>query len=273
MTRKDSEQTDDEREPTDPIETGADQDEDEEADEAAEADAEAEDAADADPDPEGENGEDGEDGEADEDSKFGKGAQKRIKGLLGENKSLKAAIDSMKGELENAKKLAGDDGRAMLSAAEKAGILPGLMSRDEAEAFQSLEELPNIIGSYQDWLDDHERDDTLTVGEKTMSYGDVRKRVRKLAERLDGLKETYGDRRKELRAKVKEIFETGVAALKEGWKPGAKAPEPKKGKKIETKPKAKAGLTHTRKAVENDIEVENEDDLEAYIMADRRRKK
>lgn len=166
-----------------------------------------------------------EEGDEDDQEKAGKGAEKRIRKLVEEKNDLKD-------EVEKLKKLAGDDGKAILAAAEATGILPGLMTKDEAKAFRDMQDIPGIIERYDDWLDDHGPDDELELGGgETMSYGDVKKRVRKLRTMLADLKETYGDRRKELSGRVREIFETGVAALKAGWKPGAKKTEAKKGKK------------------------------------------
>ena len=99
-----------------------------------------------------------------------------------------------------------------------------------------------MIERYQDWLDENERDAELELGNgSTMSYGDVKKRVRKLRAQLEDLKDRYGDRRKDLMAKVRGIFETGLAAQKAGWKPdGKKTPANKKErKKLHDKPTSK----------------------------------
>ena len=183
------------------------------------------------------------DGDDDDQDDTGKGAEKRIRKLVEEKNDLKD-------EVEKLKKLAGDDGKAILAAAEATGILPGLMTKDEAKAFRDMQDIPGIIERYDDWLDDHGPDDELEIGGgQTMSYGDVKKRVRKLRTMLADLKETYGDRRKELSGRVREIFETGVAALKAGWKPDDKKTKAKNGKKKQPtdrpsgtkKPTVKAG--------------------------------
>ena len=193
-------------------------------------DPEDDDPEDDDPeddDPEDDDGEgDGEDEDDDGDQdETGKGAEKRIRKLVEEKNGLKE-------EVEKLKKLAGDDGKAILAAAEATGILPGLMTKDEAKAFLDMQDIPGVIERYEDWLDDHDAEDELEIGKgETMSYGDVKKRVRKLRSALADLKETYGGRRRELSGKVREIFETGLAALKAGWKPDGKKTKAKKDKK------------------------------------------
>ena len=184
-----------------------------------------------------ENQDDDDDDEGDKD--LGKGAQKRIRQLVEQKNTAQSRVKDLEKQLEEAKKLSGDDGRALLAAAEATGILPGLMTKDEAKAFQDIAEIPSVIERYQDWLDENERDAELELGNgSTMSYGDVKKRVRKLRAQLDDLKDRYGDRRKDLMAKVRGIFETGLAAQKAGWKPGGKKTPAKKKerKKLHDKP-------------------------------------
>ena len=119
-----------------------------------------------------------------------------------------------------------------------------------------------MIERYQDWLDDANREDEFELGNgKTMSYGDVKKRVRKLRAQLDDLKDRYGDRRKDLMAKVRGIFETGLAAQKAGWKPGGKKTPAKKNerKKLHDKPtgKNKPSAKPGKKANWGDVDGED----------------
>ena len=202
------------------------------------------------------------DDEDDDDKDLGKGAQKRIRQLNERMKAAEGRSKELKRQLEEAKKLSGDDGRALLAAAEVSGILPGLMTKDEATAFKDLAEIPKVIERYQDWLDDNNSDAELELGDgNTMSYGDVKKRVRKLRAQLDDLKDRYGDRRKELTAKVRGIFETGLAAQKAGWKPDAKKTPAKKKerKKLHDKPtgKNKPAAESGKKANWGDVDGED----------------
>ena len=233
-------------------------DDDEEADDD-EDDDDDEEADDDDP----ENQDDDEDEDDDEgDKDLGKGAQKRIRQLVEQKNTAQSRVKDLEKQLEEAKKLSGDDGRALLAAAEATGILPGLMTKDEAKAFQDIAEIPSVIERYQDWLDDANREDEFELGNgKTMSYGDVKKRVRKLRAQLDDLKDRYGDRRKDLMAKVRGIFETGLAAQKAGWKPGGKKTPAKKNerKKLHDKPtgKNKPSAKPGKKANWGDVDGED----------------
>ena len=231
-----------------------------------------------DDDPENQDDDEGDDDDDDEgDKDLGKGAQKRIRQLNERMKAAEGRTKDLEKQLEEAKKLSGDDGRALLAAAEATGILPGLMTKDEAKAFQDIAEIPRVIERYQDWLDENERDAELELGNgSTMSYGDVKKRVRKLRAQLEDLKDRYGDRRKELTAKVRGIFETGLAAMKAGWKPDGKKTPKKKTKKALKEDRAEGirpSLAKKGRSRVEDIEVEDEDSLEAYMAAENRREK
>ena len=184
-------------------------------------------------------------------------------------KAAEGRTKDLERQLEEAKKLSGDDGRALLAAAEATGILPGLMTKDEAKAFQDIAEIPQVLERYQDWLDDHERDDELELGDASMSYGDVKKRVRKLRAQLDDLKDRYGDRRKDLTAKVRGIFETGLAAMKAGWKPGGeKKPKNKnERKKLHDRPVGKNRPTAKSGKKANWGDVDGEDSFIRAIAA------
>ena len=242
---------------------------DEEDDADDDQDDDEEDDADDD-DPENQDDDEGDDDDDEGDKDLGKGAQKRIRQLNERMKAAEGRTKDLERQLEEAKKLSGDDGRALLAAAEATGILPGLMTKDEAKAFQDISEIPQVIERYQDWLDENERDAELELGNgNTMSYGDVKKRVRKLRAQLEDLKDRYGDRRKELTAKVRGIFETGLAAQKAGWKPDAKKTPAKKKerKKLHDKPtgKNKPAAKSGKKA--NWGDVDGEDSLIRAIAA------
>lgn len=203
----------------------------EETEEEAEEDLEDEETEDeTEEDHEGEEEEEG-------DEQLGKRAQKRIGKLVKERNSANAEVKRLQKELENAQKLSGDDGKAILAAASRTGILPGLMTKDEAEAFTQMSRYPRVIENYQDWLDEHENGDEYVSGDTTMSYGQVKKRVRQLTAELDELKDEYGGRQKELRQKVRKIFELGMKAYRKGEGAGDEGKKDPK-KKVKQKPSA-----------------------------------
>ena len=206
-----------------------------EAEEETEEEAE-EDLEDEETEVETEEDHEGED-EDEGDEQLGKRAQKRIGKLVKERNSANAEVKRLQKELENAQKLSGDDGKAILAAASRTGILPGLMTKDEAEAFTQMSRYPRVIENYQDWLDEHENGDEYVSGDTTMSYGQVKKRVRQLTAELDELKDEYGGRQKELRQKVRKIFELGMKAYRKGEGAGDEGKKDPK-KKAKQKPSA-----------------------------------
>lgn len=206
-----------------------------EAEEETEEEAE-EDLEDEETEDETEEDHEGED-EDEGDEQLGKRAQKRIGKLVKERNSANAEVKRLQKELENAQKLSGDDGKAILAAASRTGILPGLMTKDEAEAFTQMSRYPRVIENYQDWLDEHENGDEYVSGDTTMSYGQVKKRVRQLTAELDELKDEYGGRQKELRQKVRKIFELGMKAYRKGEGAGDEGKKDPK-KKVKQKPSA-----------------------------------
>lgn len=234
----------------------------------------------SDDDGEPEDGDDDEDDESDEDEDdeetdeedetLSRGAQTRIRKLNAQKKEALAQVSRLKKQLESARRLTGDDGKAIMSAASATGILPQLMTSKEAEAFKTLEQLPVVIENYEDWLDGHGADDEFDAGDgQAMTYGDVKKRVRKLKARKEELEEEFGERRSLLKKKVRKILQLGLEAYRNGGKKPKKAAEKKgKAKKDERrrsvddyprgkKPRTPAG----KKKVRNYGEVESTEDL------------
>ena len=244
-----------------------DGDDDDDTDDGDDDDDADDDDADDDADDEGDDEDaDDDDGEEDE-GKLGRGAQKRIRGL---NKQVKA----LKQELETAKKLSGDDGKAILAAAEASGILPGLMTKEEADAFGKLQAIPKVIENYRDWLDDHGQDDELEIGNgETMTYGQVKKRVRQLESQLDDLKDKYGERRKELHTQVRKIFEIGLKAVKAGWKGEGEKMNRKTKRKIDDQPTSTARPKTKAARNPDDFDVTDEESFESFVIADNRKAK
>jgi hypothetical protein len=254
--------------------TGADDvDQDEDGDEDDDFSEDDDEPEDGDEDGSDEDDED-EDGDEDEDEEdeegLSHGAQTRIRKLNAQKKEALAQVSRLKKQLESAKRLSGDDGKAIMSAASATGILPQLMTSREADAFKKLEQLPVVIENYEDWLDTHDSDDELDVGDgQTMSYGDIKKRVRKLKAQKEELEEEFGERRSLLKKKVRKILQLGLEAYRNGGKKPKKAAEKKgKAKKDERrrsaddyprgkKPRTPAG----KKKVRNYGDVESTEDL------------
>lgn len=165
---------------------------------------------------------DGEEGE------LGKKAQTRIKKLVGRAKDAERRVKELEAELEDAKKLGGDDAETFIAAAKSAGVLPSLMSKELAQAIERREENHGLIAFYENWLDDEDNEE-LEVGDRTLTRKQVRARLRELRDDNERIERRCGEQEKSLQKKVRDIFELGRQAMKAGWKPsGGGAPAPKK---------------------------------------------
>ena len=175
---------------------------------------------------------DEEDGEEDdgEEGASGKRAQKRINKLLSRAKDAERRVKELEGELEDAKKLGGDDAETFIAAAKSAGVLPSLMTKDLAQAIERRDENRGLIAYYENWLDDEDNEE-LAVGDRTLTRKQVRARIRELRDDNERIDRRHGSEEKSLQQKVRDIFELGRQAMKAGWKPGAKKPPQKETKK------------------------------------------
>ena len=208
--RKD-EDTETEDTETEDTETGDTETEDTETDEAGDTDE----SGDTD---EGDEAEDGADGRK---AELGKRAQRRIGQLTGKVKDLERQLDE-------ARALAGDDGRALIAAAESAGVLPGLMSRDEAKGFAELDSKTSVAKYLRKLL--RSDDDEFEIDGRMRSRRWVEGELDDINDELAELRERYGARRAELAGKTRKVLELGMAALKEGWQPGKGVARTKKEK-------------------------------------------
>ena len=188
-------------------------------DEEDEGAGEDEDGEESDEDEDGESEEE-EDGDGDEDG-AGKGMGKRARQRIGK---LTGEVKDLKRELEEARRMGGDDGKAILAAAETAGILPQLMSADEAKGIRELDSKTGAVKYLKKLL--RSDDDEFEIGGETRSRRWVQGELDDLMDEVGELRERYGAKRRELAEKSKEIFELGMAARKAGWKPGERSTRP-----------------------------------------------
>ena len=176
-----------------------------------------------------------------EDGELGKKAQTRIKKLVGRAKDAERRVKELEAELEDAKKLGGDDAETFIAAAKSAGVLPSLMSKDLAQAIERRDENHGLIAFYENWLDDEDNEE-LEVGDRTLTRKQVRARIRDLREDSEKLDRRWGAQEKSLQEKVRDIFELGRQAMKAGWKPSAKKPQGRAG--APRPPQNKSPLDH-----------------------------
>ena len=196
------------------------------------ADDEVVDSDEQDPEDNSEGDDDADDEEDDgEDGDLGQKAQTRIKKLVGRAKDAERRVKELEAELEDAKKLGGDDAETFIAAAKSAGVLPSLMSKDLAQAIERREENHGLIAYYENWLDDEDNEE-LEVGDRTLTRKQVRARIRELRDDSERLDRRWGAQEKSLQQKVRDIFELGRQAMKAGWKPGAKKEPQKVGSRV-----------------------------------------
>ena len=240
----------------------------EEGDEAEGEGEDDEDGADEDGGADEDSEEEDESGDTDEDADFemlGQRTQKRIKKLVAETKDLRR-------RLEEAQKLGGEDGKSILSAATKAGLLPRLMTKELAEGLDSLDSKKNALGYISSLLDGDE--DDFTIGEKEYTRTQLERKERALTAEVSSLEAKFGSERDKVAEETKALLELGLAAKKAGWKPG-KGGDPKKVRKHREEPqnvanRGKIGESKRRIAYGD---VEDDASLEAMIAAERSRKK
>lgn len=198
----------------------------------------------------------------------GNRAQKRIQKLVGRAKDAERRVAELEQELEDAKKLGGEDGQIYLESAKRAGVLPSMMTKELAEGLELLDKKQSALEFYSEWLDGDE--DELTLGDRTYSRRQVERQEQKIRAEIGELRSRFGGKREELQATVKAIFELGLKAKKAGWTGTAKkAPATVKGL---NKPSA-ATPAAKRDDMDDFGEVSDEDSLEEAIMAQRRKRK
>lgn len=235
-------------------------------DEAEERDEEVEEAEGEDDEesPDAEEDEEAEKGEDDAvagDEDLGKRARKRIGKLTGKVKDLER-------RLEEAQRLAGDDGKAILSAAEAAGILPSLMSKEEAKGIAAIDRKTKTAKYLKGLLRSDE--DEFEIGGETRSRRWIEGELDDLNEELGELRERFGAKRKELAQRTREIFELGMAAVKHGWRPGEKKKSTKKPVEAKSAKAQKKGLKPAKgggKAIDWG-KVNDEATAESMILAE-----
>lgn len=254
-----------EEEDEDEDEEDSEEEDDEDSEEEEEEDSEDEDEESEEEDEDSEE-EDEEESEEEDKGKLSQRTQKRIKKLLGDNKDLKR-------QLEEAQKLQGDDGKAILSVAKKAGIFPRLMTKELAEKIEKYESKRDALVYIQEQLDDEEATE-FEIGSKTYDRKELKREMRRLQEEVEDLEEDAKSAKSKAVKETKELIELGLAAKKAGWKPGEKG-EKSKSKKSHKHEKPKSGKIRSDKKGKGRInfdEVDSDEDLEAMIMAQNRKK-
>lgn len=226
-------------------------------------DADGEGEADGDP------GEGDEDAKTDEDADFerlGHRTQKRIKKLVAEAKDLRRQLDE-------ARRLGGEDGQSILSAAAKAGLLPRLVTKELADGLKALESKRDALSYIGGLLDGD--DDDFTIGEREYTRRQLERKERALKDEVGSLESRFGKDRDRAAEETKALIELGLAARKAGWRPGKGGERKETERKPREWPETTAGRGkpgEARRRVDYG-DVEDDETLEAMIAAERSRKK
>jgi hypothetical protein len=135
----------------------------------------------------------------------------------------------LKEQLADAGRNAESD-RATMAAAERAGVLPALVSANDIRLLEQARNLRGWRDFYEGLLDGENpayegRDET--GRDVKLSAGDIRRRAREMGRALEGMQGRELAILENAPKRLKALMELGQAAEKAGWKPGtAAAPRP-----------------------------------------------
>ena len=241
--------------------------------------ADRDDAGDDGEETEDENGEpgDGEDtggGEPGKSEEPSAKIDRRIAKLTAARKDAESRAEKAEAELATLKGSAMSDAQAA-AMAEKAGVLPELVSADEARRIAAWRNAKANDKYLSDWLEDNDGDAELEVGGKSYPRSEVRRMRRQWREQLDDMGDAPEKAMRRASDELRELLKLGREARKAGWKPGAQ-PQAKPAKPALKKPGATApGEGHPARpakqaAPKGDVDYSkmgSEDDLAAAIAA------
>jgi len=156
-----------------------------------------------------------------------KAAQERINARIGKitaaRKAAEGERDALKAELEPLRdRLAKLADPMVRRAAESAGVLPELLEKGEAERVGKFLEAQRSARFFGDWLEDNaDADAELELEGRRYSRSQVRDFKRTHQRTIEEMDDVPGVLSK-LRRESSEILKLGLAARREGWKPGGK---------------------------------------------------
>jgi hypothetical protein len=164
-----------------------------------------------------------------------KSAEEKLMGITAERDELKQRVERV-----------GD--ATVLQAAEQAGVLPELIDKADAAQIVEFRAAKANAEALESWLEDNPDPDatmTLNVGgtQRECKRSEVATFRRQWKAKLDQLGEDAPAKIREARQKTREVLTLGLAALKAGWKPGAKAATPAADKGAATLPQAPVRAT------------------------------
>jgi hypothetical protein len=126
--------------------------------------------------------------------------------------------DALKAEVEQTRSMVSD--KAVLAAAEAAGVLPKYLTKDDAEMFKAADKL-TLERNY--WRD-RAREGGCTIGGKEYTADDCKDFAEQKNDSLADLTPDVKARRREIAKTIRSRLELGDAAYAAKWVPGAAKP-------------------------------------------------
>lgn len=156
--------------------------------------------------------------DAEESSGLPIGIQRRLAKVTKARKSAEKRAAEAEEELARVKERSGESSpKVMMAIAQKHGILPQLMDKTTLQHICEVDELEERIESLREILDnmEDERQDEVTLNNRTYARGDLRKNLRADERRLNELKDETTPARKALTKRMARLIELGLEAEKQ----------------------------------------------------------
>lgn len=161
--------------------------------------------------------EDEDDPEDGADDDLPKGVRARLSKVTAKRRAAERRVSELESENARLRERSGEnDPKVYLSVAERHGILPQLLDAKEAKGLSELSSEERKARDLRDLLDDLDDsgENEIELGGKSYTRGQLRKRLRATEDRLEELKERFGDSGKRLRDRTTKLLRLGLAAEK-----------------------------------------------------------
>lgn len=167
------------------------------------------------------------------------------------------------------KRFDGENGKIVLGVAKKLGVLPELLSKEDAAGLSQLEEANDNVSALERMLDDDEAKE-FTIGNKQYSRKEVRGILRDWKSTQSELSEKFGDVSRTAAKSMQEIIALGMKAKAAGWtgekKPAKEPDDDKGGKKPSVKPATRQpGDEPLPRVADKNVSVTDRNSLAAFM--------
>lgn len=159
--------------------------------------------------------------------KFSEEQQRAVNGLLAKEKrsrkEAEAKLAEAEAERNELKTRYGDaDGDTVLKAAREAGVMPEMMTADEAQGVTKMENAKQNSRYFTRMLRNDTESAEFDVGGKKLTRREVGNMANDWEDEAERLERKYGPVKAKAAAAAKEVWKLGLAAKKQGWMPGKK---------------------------------------------------